>query len=482
MLYIIITCYFGLLFLCGPMTAILIISKNSWGNIPKLFLSILHKFQESFSLVVDDSIEVDGKYSKVIEKEYDGILFDNIKKSLSYFNLTSCDNGLDAFVPLSNALTKAGIEAIIDDDLSRICDKSPVRRWNLMGIPPINKDIKMNIFLYIIALISILIRYSIIFPCRLFLLISSFIFIGIVAIIGKVKNVSKEEGTYISITIARLFTASMGYVGYYKDRQYQPSGPGIAVANHLTANDIQILWSDVNYGSKNGYSLTGQKHTGIIGLLEACSSTFLDTLWLERSNKDDRKKFQKNVLDAARDTKFRTILLFPEGYCTNNTTVCQFRKSLFADDICIYPIAIKQDPRLGDAFWYEDDFLSYTLRLLTSWATVYHVRYLPAQYKQPFENDIEFACRIQKTIANAACIKFIKDNSTELFKKEVFRQKQLNITKEKFGHFIIEQLENWEKLKLLNIYEDAKFPSNYVVKQPLINDEFYANIITSSTH
>lgn len=35
------------------------------------------------------------------------------------------------------------------------------------------------------------------------------------------------------------------------------------------------------------------------------------------------------------------VLLFPEGYCTNNTRVLQFRQAVFDDDINIYPIAIR---------------------------------------------------------------------------------------------------------------------------------------------
>lgn len=117
MFYLIIKCYFGILFVCGPLTAILIISKNSWGNIPKLLVLLMHKFQVKFSSIIDESIDVDGKYSKIIEKEFDGILFDSIKKRLSIIKLTSCDNGLNALVPLSSALFKAGIEAIIDVSL-----------------------------------------------------------------------------------------------------------------------------------------------------------------------------------------------------------------------------------------------------------------------------------------------------------------------------------------------------------------------------
>lgn len=35
------------------------------------------------------------------------------------------------------------------------------------------------------------------------------------------------------------------------------------------------------------------------------------------------------------------VLLFPEGYCANNTQVLQFRKAIFQDGVKIYPMAVK---------------------------------------------------------------------------------------------------------------------------------------------
>uniref|UniRef100_A0A0N4ZC44 PlsC domain-containing protein n=1 Tax=Parastrongyloides trichosuri TaxID=131310 RepID=A0A0N4ZC44_PARTI len=447
-----------------------------------MYISLILKLQYFFSPIIDNSIEVDGKYTEIIKKDHDNILFNSIEKSLYDFDLITCDNGLETFALLSNKLYKTGIEAIIDDDLTRLCNQSPVKRWNLMGLPPKTKCKIKNIFLSFIALISLIIRYAIILPCRIFLLASSFIFIFFAAIIGSFNGLTRQQGTYVAVTVSRLYTASMGYVGLYRDRKYQPAGPGITVSNHLTANDVQILWSDVNYDERKGYSLTGQKHKGIIGLFEACSSKFLDTLWLERSNESERQNFQKNVLKAARDENFKSILLFPEGYCSNNTAVCQFKKSLFVDDVNIYPIAIKQDPRLGDAFWYEDDFLSYTFRLLTSWATIYHVHYLPSQIKRPSENEIEFAYRIQELIASAVSIKCIKNPSTELLKKEKARQKQLMLTRENFGCFIIEQWKKYEISKSNNSFEEESYSSRQSFKEPFQNDGFYNNIIATSTN
>lgn len=62
-------------------------------------------------------------------------------------------------------------------------------------------------------------------------------------------------------------------------------------------------------------------------------------MWLERSIADSRLKFLKSVLEAARQKHI--VLMFPEGYCTNNTSVLQFRKAVFEKDIRIHPVAIR---------------------------------------------------------------------------------------------------------------------------------------------
>jgi hypothetical protein len=46
----------------------------------------------------------------------------------------------------------------------------------------------------------------------------------------------------------------------------------------------------------------------------------------------------------------------------------------------VYPVAMKYDSRFGDAFWNsaKHSFVTYMLRMMTSWAIVCHVYYLPA--------------------------------------------------------------------------------------------------------
>lgn len=57
--------------------------------------------------------------------------------------------------------------------------------------------------------------------------------------------------------------------------------------------------------------------------------------------------------------------------------------------------------RLGDAFWKEDTFLPYMFRLMTSYAVIYHVRYLAPMKRKKIETAEDFARKIQEKIAEA---------------------------------------------------------------------------------
>ena len=45
----------------------------------------------------------------------------------------------------------------------------------------------------------------------------------------------------------------------------------------------------------------------------------------------------------------------------------------------VYPVAIKYDPRFGDAFWNSSrqSYMEYVIMMMTSWAIVVDVWYLP---------------------------------------------------------------------------------------------------------
>ena len=47
-------------------------------------------------------------------------------------------------------------------------------------------------------------------------------------------------------------------------------------------------------------------------------------------------------------------------------------------------VVLQYDPQFGDAFWNSSKYnmISYLLRMMTSWAIVYNVWYLPAMHQQ----------------------------------------------------------------------------------------------------
>ena len=62
----------------------------------------------------------------------------------------------------------------------------------------------------------------------------------------------------------------------------------------------------------------------------------------------------------------------------------QFKKGSFEVGGAIYPVAIKYDPKFGEAFWNSSKYnmLTYIYMMMTSWAIVCDVWYLPPMYRK----------------------------------------------------------------------------------------------------
>lgn len=107
--------------------------------------------------------------------------------------------------------------------------------------------------------------------------------------------------------------------------------------------------------------------------------------------------------EHVKDPKNMPVLIFPEGTCINNTTVMLFRKGAFEIEADVYPAAVKYDPRFADPFWNSsiDGMMKHLLKILTSWAIVADVWYLPKQHMEPNENSVAYAERVRTMIARA---------------------------------------------------------------------------------
>uniref|UniRef100_A0A158PC08 PlsC domain-containing protein n=1 Tax=Angiostrongylus cantonensis TaxID=6313 RepID=A0A158PC08_ANGCA len=187
----------------------------------------------------------------------------------------------------------------------------------------------------IIKRITWLFRWGFLFPIRLGLLLTSFAFLIVAGLMYYFQNVSDAEKTWFGIICSRLFLSGMGIVVTYNNIHFRPKEAGVAVSNHMSPNDVQALFAGTPLGSSHGFIVTGQKHSGIIGSIEAAADRICPTIWVDRKSAKGRREFFEEIMK-----KF-PILLFPEGYCSNNTQVLQFRRAIFKEGITIYPIAIK---------------------------------------------------------------------------------------------------------------------------------------------
>ncbi|XP_069003267.1 glycerol-3-phosphate acyltransferase 4-like isoform X2 [Embiotoca jacksoni] len=162
------------------------------------------------------------------------------------------------------------------------------------------------------------------------------------------------------------------------NRENKPKNGGICVANHTTPIDVIILAND------GCYSMVGQVQGGLMGMVQRPMVKSSPHIWFERLEVKDRHLVAKRLGDHVADKTKQPILIFPEGTSINNTSVMMFKKGSFKISCTVYPVAIKYDPRFGDAFWNSSKFsmVSYLLRMMSSWAIVCSVWYLPPMNRE----------------------------------------------------------------------------------------------------
>ncbi|XP_048268460.1 glycerol-3-phosphate acyltransferase 3-like isoform X1 [Bombus terrestris] len=198
----------------------------------------------------------------------------------------------------------------------------------------------------------------------------------------------------VSIMCFGVLSSALSSVITYHNPENRPVR-GICVANHTSPIDVLILMCD------NCYSLIGQRHGGFLGILQRALARASPHIWFERCEVKDREAVTRRLKKHVSDPTNPPILIFPEGTCINNTSVMQFKKGSFEVGGVIYPVAIKYDPRFGDAFWNSSRYsmIQYLYMTMSSWAIVCDVWYLPPMYRNEGESAIDFANRVKSVIA-----------------------------------------------------------------------------------
>ncbi|CAH0553211.1 unnamed protein product [Brassicogethes aeneus] len=291
---------------------------------------------------------------------------------------------------------KVGVEAIIEDQVTSRFEAEELKNWNLLIRT--NRGYEFISWkLTVIWLCGFFIRYFFLFPLRVMICFFGVWWLTLcTALVGYVKegDFKQRLNKYVSLMCFGILSTALSSVISYHNEENRPK-TGICVANHTSPIDVLILMCD------NCYSLIGQRHGGFLGILQRALARASPHIWFERSEVRDRHAVANRLKEHVSDPKNPPILIFPEGTCINNTSVMQFKKGSFEVGSVIYPVAIKYDPRFGDAFWNSSKYsmMQYLYMMMTSWAIVCDVWYLPPMHQDKDESAIDFANRVKSVIA-----------------------------------------------------------------------------------
>ncbi|KRT80440.1 hypothetical protein AMK59_6991, partial [Oryctes borbonicus] len=307
---------------------------------------------------------------------------DNVVK---HFELSTCFDYI-----------KAGMEAIIEDQVTSRFVAEELKNWNLLTRTNRHYEF-ISWRLTFIWMCGFFVRYFFLFPLRVIICCIGVLWLTIcTAMVGYVSEGPFKAwlNSKVSIMCFGILSSALSSVITYHNKENAPKN-GICVANHTSPIDVLMLMCD------NCYSLIGQRHGGFLGVVQRALARASPHIWFERSEAKDRHAVAARLKEHVSNPNNPPILIFPEGTCINNTSVMQFKKGSFEVDTVIYPVAIKYDPKFGDAFWDSSrySYMQYLYMMMTSWAIVCEVWYLPPMYRKEGENAVDFANRVKGVVA-----------------------------------------------------------------------------------
>uniref|UniRef100_A0A8C0BHY3 Phospholipid/glycerol acyltransferase domain-containing protein n=1 Tax=Buteo japonicus TaxID=224669 RepID=A0A8C0BHY3_9AVES len=303
---------------------------------------------------------------------------------------------------------RKGFEAIVEDEVTQRFSSEELVSWNLLTRTNVNFHY-ISLRLTVVWVIGVIVRYFWEHAVMLQMPVISF----------SVKNYLSEV---VHLTCSRILVRALSGTIHYHNKENKPQKGGICVANHTSPIDAIILTND------GCYAMVGQVHGGLMGVIQRATVKACPHVWFERSEIKDRHLVTKRLREHVADKSKLPILIFPEGTCINNTSVMMFKKGSFEIGGTIYPVAIKYDPQFGDAFWNSSKYniVSYLLRLMTSWAIVCNVWYMPPMVRKEGEDAVQFANRVKSAIARQGGLTELPwDGGLKRAKvKDTFREEQ----------------------------------------------------------
>uniref|UniRef100_A0A671R7H8 Glycerol-3-phosphate acyltransferase 4-like n=1 Tax=Sinocyclocheilus anshuiensis TaxID=1608454 RepID=A0A671R7H8_9TELE len=308
---------------------------------------------------------------------------------------------------------RRGIESIVDDEVTKCFTAEELESWNLLTRSNNNFN-HISTRLTVLWGLGVVIRYGFLLPLR-----CSQLDVHMSVCVCRMKNFLSEK---VHLMCYRICVRALTAIITYHHSENKPKNGGICVANHTSPIDVIILASD------GCYAMVGQIHGGLMGLIQRSMVKACPHIWFERSEVKDRHLVAKRLSNHVKDKSKLPILIFPEGTCINNTSVMMFKKGSFEIGSTVYPVAIKYDPRFGEAFWNSSKFgmVNYLLRMMSSWAIVCSVWYLPPMSRQEGEDAMQFANRVKAAIARqGGLVDLLWDGGLKRGKvKDTFKEEQ----------------------------------------------------------
>ncbi|KAL0228610.1 hypothetical protein RCL1_004753 [Eukaryota sp. TZLM3-RCL] len=294
---------------------------------------------------------------------------------------------LDFSFPLK--LIREGINVVVDDQFSKCFASRPPQTWNY------------TYYLFVLWVLGVFIRYFILFPIRLAILIIGIIIVVTLFVVVSFFPDGEWKQVYLS-QILRFLTHIMilswtGVVKYHGTLpRHRPNQ--IYVANHTTMLDLVLLCQ------QRAFTVVGQQHGGWIGFIQNTFLASLGCIWFERTDYEDRQVVARRIKRHLCDPYALPLLIFPEGTCVANDYVVQFKKGAFELGCSVVPIAIKYNNIFVDGFWNskQQSFLSHVLSMMVAWAVVADVYYMEPTSIRPSETSADFAERVRDLIAKQA--------------------------------------------------------------------------------
>jgi len=221
---------------------------------------------------------------------------------------------------ISPALNEAA-SAIVDDSFTRCFKSNPPETWN------------WNLYLFPLWCFGLLVRYLILFPIRVALLVAGWViflslFIPVHFVLKDQDKIRHQLERVLVEFMCSVFVASWTGVVKYHGPRPSVRPRQVFVANHTSMIDFIIL------EQMTAFAVIMQKHPGWVGLLQSTVFKSLGCIWFNRTEAKDRHIVSEKIKQHIEGHDNNPLLIFPEGTCVNNHYTVMFKKRGLVEFMC----------------------------------------------------------------------------------------------------------------------------------------------------